>query len=501
MRSSPTPPDDPHPSHRLRARGRVRRRLPRGGARDPAARRSDRRPEPRHRAARRAPRRPYAPKRASLHPARGARGGGRPSGRNRAPRGGRALRRRPRARRPRQRAAVARVGAGGRRRGSDRRVALAAPARAAVGDLPRPRPVRARRRPPGRRRGAARRRRAARDRRARHTHAPAAGARSRRGARARTARRRLRQREPRPDPRAHDGPRPDARNPGRDHVRRSQRGGHGGADLRRRAVGRDARVRGRVGRRRFRREPRRRRRGARRHARRRAAAHACAMIGSPHVHHRLTDSTTARARGLALNGAPHGTLVTADEQSAGRGRQGRSWSAAPGDALLMSLLLRDVKPLLPLAAAVAVCEAIAPLEAAIKWPNDVWLERRKVAGILLEGRPQEGWAIVGIGLNVRTREFPPELAGTATSLALAGHDTTLPAARDALLRALDRWIETPDAEILTAWRARDALRGEYVRWANGEGTAAGISDTGALIVETPAGARTELDAGEVHLSR
>jgi BirA family biotin operon repressor/biotin-[acetyl-CoA-carboxylase] ligase len=225
------------------------------------------------------------------------------------------------------------------------------------------------------------------------------------------------------------------------------------------------------------------------------------MIGTPHVHHRLTDSTNARARELAIAGAPHGTLITADEQSAGRGRQGRSWSAAPGDALLMSLLVRDVQPLLPLAAAVAVSEALAPLDAAIKWPNDVWIERRKVAGILLEGRPQEGWAVVGVGLNVRTREFPPDLRDTATSLALAGHDTTVAAARDAVVEALDRWTRAPGDEVLSAWRARDALRGEQVRWAGGEGTAAGISDGGGLLVETTAGAQVELDAGEVHLIR
>jgi BirA family transcriptional regulator, biotin operon repressor / biotin---[acetyl-CoA-carboxylase] ligase len=225
------------------------------------------------------------------------------------------------------------------------------------------------------------------------------------------------------------------------------------------------------------------------------------MIGSPHVHYRLTDSTNARARELAASGAPHGTLVTAAEQSSGRGRQGRSWSAAPGDALLMSLLVREVKPLLPLATAVAVCEALEPLPAAIKWPNDVWIERRKVAGILLEGRPQEGWAVVGIGLNVRTRAFPPELAETATSLALAGHDTSIAAARSALVEALDRWIAAPDAEILSAWRERDALDGEHVRWKGGEGTAAGISDSGALLVRTGAGAEVELDAGEVHLLR
>jgi BirA family biotin operon repressor/biotin-[acetyl-CoA-carboxylase] ligase len=224
------------------------------------------------------------------------------------------------------------------------------------------------------------------------------------------------------------------------------------------------------------------------------------MIGSPHVHHRVTDSTNARARALAAAGAPHGTLVTADAQTAGRGRQGRAWTAEPGDALLMSVLVRDVTPLLPLAAAVAVCEAVAPLEAAIKWPNDVWIERRKVAGILLEGRPQEGWAVIGIGLNVRTREFPEELRETATSLALAGAERTVAQAREALLPALARWLGAPGPEVLQAWRARDALRGERVRWADSsEGTAAGITDTGALLVETRAGERVELDAGEVHL--
>jgi BirA family biotin operon repressor/biotin-[acetyl-CoA-carboxylase] ligase len=226
------------------------------------------------------------------------------------------------------------------------------------------------------------------------------------------------------------------------------------------------------------------------------------MIGTPHVHHRVTDSTNARARELALAGAPHGTLVTADEQTAGRGRQGRSWTAAPGEALLLALLVRGVEPgaaLLPLAAAVAVCESVEPLEAAIKWPNDVWAERRKLAGVLLEGRPQEGWAVIGIGLNVRTREFPEELRETATSLALAGHDVSVDHARTALLAALERWLSAPPDEVLGAWRARDALLGEPVRWQNGSGTAAGISERGSLIVEMGAGERVELDAGEVHL--
>jgi BirA family biotin operon repressor/biotin-[acetyl-CoA-carboxylase] ligase len=226
------------------------------------------------------------------------------------------------------------------------------------------------------------------------------------------------------------------------------------------------------------------------------------MIGSPHVHHRITDSTNARAKDLAAAGAPHGTVVTAASQTAGRGRQGRTWSAAPGEALLMSVIVRGVGPdtaLLPLAAALAVCDAVAPIEAAIKWPNDIWIERRKVAGILLEGRPQEGWAVIGIGLNVLTREFPEELRATATSLAREGSSASVGGALAALVPALERWTAAPAVEVLDAWRARDALRGERVRWAAGEGTAAGIAASGALIVETAAGARVELDAGEVHL--
>jgi BirA family biotin operon repressor/biotin-[acetyl-CoA-carboxylase] ligase len=234
------------------------------------------------------------------------------------------------------------------------------------------------------------------------------------------------------------------------------------------------------------------------------------MIGSPHVHHRVTDSTNARARALAAEGAPHGTIVTAGSQTEGRGRQGRTWTAAPGDALLFSALVRGVgrdAALLPLAAALAVsdaCEALVPAGARIKWPNDVWLGEphgRKVAGILLEGRPQEGWAVVGIGLNVRTREFPSELRQSATSLALHGATAGVDDALDALLPALARWVAARPAEVLDAWRSRDALRGRRVRWAGGSGIAAGISESGALVVETADGARVELDAGEVHLQR
>jgi BirA family transcriptional regulator, biotin operon repressor / biotin---[acetyl-CoA-carboxylase] ligase len=223
------------------------------------------------------------------------------------------------------------------------------------------------------------------------------------------------------------------------------------------------------------------------------------MIGSPRVHWRRTDSTNERARALAIAGAPHGTVVTAGEQTAGRGRQGRAWTASPGSALLMSVVLREPDELLPLAAAVATCDAL-PLDCAIKWPNDIWAGGRKLAGILAEGRPRERWAVLGIGLNVTTEEFPPELAGAATSLRLEGVDTDPESVLSELTAALDRRLEDGRSELLAAWRERDALRGKAVRWDGGEGTAAGIDDSGSLLVRTEEGP-VALEAGEVHLLR
>lgn len=233
-------------------------------------------------------------------------------------------------------------------------------------------------------------------------------------------------------------------------------------------------------------------------------------LGRPRVHHRLTDSTNERAKRLAAAGVPHGTLVTAGAQTAGRGRQGRAWTAPAGKALLCSLVVRGLDQrhaVLPLAAAVAVCEAVeslAAVEAQIKWPNDVWISGRKLSGILIEGRPQEGWAVVGIGLNVGTAadEFPDELRETATSLAVAAGDEApaVEVALEALLARLGERLGNEEEVVLAAWRERDALLGSSVRWNGGSGRAAGIDDAGALIVETEAGEVT-LDAGEVHLLR
>ena len=222
------------------------------------------------------------------------------------------------------------------------------------------------------------------------------------------------------------------------------------------------------------------------------------VLGRPRVHLRETGSTNDHARALAEAGAPHGTLVTADAQSAGRGRQGRTWSAPAGHALLLSLVLRGAPPLLPLAAAVAVAEACGDA-AQIKWPNDVLVGDRKVAGILVEARPQQGWAVLGIGVNVavRVEDLPPELHASAGTLGRSPGDRE--EVLRAVLEALERALALGADPLLDRWRARDALTGRPVSWTGGHGVAAGIDGGGRLLVDLPDGGRAALDAGEVHL--
>jgi BirA family transcriptional regulator, biotin operon repressor / biotin---[acetyl-CoA-carboxylase] ligase len=223
-----------------------------------------------------------------------------------------------------------------------------------------------------------------------------------------------------------------------------------------------------------------------------------ARLGTPRVHLRQTDSTNTVARELAARGAPHGALVTTDQQTAGRGRQGRAWSAPQGASLLCSWVIRDPGPLLSLAAGVAVAE-LAGEPALVKWPNDVLIDRRKVSGILVEGRPQEHWAVLGIGVNVALRldDLPQELRDRAATLGLTPADLEPTLAR--LRDGLERWLSASDAEVLGAVRGLDALLGEPVGWDGGTGTGAGIDDSGRLLVTRPDGSSAALDAGEVHL--
>jgi BirA family biotin operon repressor/biotin-[acetyl-CoA-carboxylase] ligase len=221
-------------------------------------------------------------------------------------------------------------------------------------------------------------------------------------------------------------------------------------------------------------------------------------LGRPRLHVRTIGSTNDRARELAAAGAPHGMLVTTEEQVAGRGRQGRIWTAPPGRALLMSLVLRTVDPLLPLRAGLAVADVAGPA-ARVKWPNDVLLEGRKLAGVLVEARPHEGWAVLGIGLNVaiELETLPDEIRARAATLGRP--PSALDATLAELLAALELRLAEPAEAALPALRERDALAGRAIRWDGGEGTAAGIAGDGALLVRTTAG-EIRLAAGEVHLA-
>ncbi|HVX31840.1 MAG TPA: biotin--[acetyl-CoA-carboxylase] ligase [Solirubrobacterales bacterium] len=238
-------------------------------------------------------------------------------------------------------------------------------------------------------------------------------------------------------------------------------------------------------------------------------------FGSPHRHFRRVRSTNTVARELAAAGAPHGTVVTATEQTAGRGRQGRTWTAPPGAALLYSAVLRPIEPrhtVLPLAVALAVCEtaeALRPgIECKVKWPNDVHLEGRKLAGILIEARPQDGWAVLGVGLNLTIAEFPAELRdraislfGSAPAVPYGRHETIRNSwAAGVLSERLDVWLGAEADAVLAAWRERDALRGREVTWERGSGVADGVDERGYLLVRLADGDRVALGAGDVHLT-
>lgn len=227
-------------------------------------------------------------------------------------------------------------------------------------------------------------------------------------------------------------------------------------------------------------------------------------IGAAHHHFRSVGSTNGLAREAAAAGAADGTLFTAEEQTAGRGRQGRPWSTPAGAAVAWSVVIRretGMPEALPLRVGVGVCEALESLGArnvTMKWPNDIWIGGRKCAGILVESRPREGWAVAGVGLNLAIPDdgFPGELRGRATSL---GGGVTFDQAVAALNAHVGARIDAPLTETLAGFSRRDALRGRTVTWDEGSGTAAGIDREGNLLVESPAGCLTALNAGEVHL--
>ena len=234
-------------------------------------------------------------------------------------------------------------------------------------------------------------------------------------------------------------------------------------------------------------------------------------------HHPRVGSTNDVAAGLAARGAPHGTVVVADEQTAGRGRHGNRWSSPPGAGLYASVLLRtDPPPVLTLAAGVAVAEALARaagLDARLEWPNDVVAgaagRRRKVAGILVEASTagdRVDRVVVGMGINVRDGAWPPEVAARAGSVeGLTGRRVDRAALLVEVLAALAarcREVESGRvAALLRRWEAlAPSSRGASVEWSEGpvrrRGVTEGVDDQGALIVRV-GGRRERLSGGEV----
>ena len=235
-----------------------------------------------------------------------------------------------------------------------------------------------------------------------------------------------------------------------------------------------------------------------------------------HLYDRL-ESSNQTAKRLALSGAPHGTLVLTNQQSAGRGRMGRKFESPAGQGIYLSLLLRADIPAadaqtVTVSAAVAVCRAVKALcglELSIKWVNDLYYHGKKVCGILTEaGADLESgrleWLVVGIGLNFTTppEAFPAELRRLAGSLFPGG---PAPVSRVALAAAIARELLTlcPAFDCLEEYRARCFVPGHWVTVCTGRETyaalALSIDDAGRLVVRRENGREEALQHGEVSI--
>jgi BirA family biotin operon repressor/biotin-[acetyl-CoA-carboxylase] ligase len=238
-------------------------------------------------------------------------------------------------------------------------------------------------------------------------------------------------------------------------------------------------------------------------------------LGEPLTYRPVTGSTSDDALVAARSGAPHGSLFVTDEQTAGRGRRGNVWLAAPGESLLFSVVLRpqlEVTQMsaLTLAIGLALRDVIAPLvvsAAQIKWPNDLYVGGKKLAGVLVESQLQGDRlqaVVVGVGLNVATREFPREIAARATSLALLG---ALEMDRESLLHELliaialrvEAYQQAGVAGILEELKAVDALRGKRLRVDALSGFGGGLDKQGRLLVLDDNGKTQPVSSGTVEL--
>lgn len=232
--------------------------------------------------------------------------------------------------------------------------------------------------------------------------------------------------------------------------------------------------------------------------------------------HASVSSTMDLARERARAGAPDGTVVVADEMTAGRGTHGRPWHA-PAGGLYLSLIVRDLADphLLTLALGNAVADAleVAGVEPRLKWVNDVWVEGKKIAGILVEGEStgdRLDFLVAGIGINVNghAADLPANIRAAATTLEDQLHcDSCIPDLESLLLKDIERWLGAvrggQDGEIIAAFAARDALRGKQIHVDDGgdgiDGVAEGIDPQGRLLVRGTRGV-TAVMTGRVTLA-
>lgn len=236
------------------------------------------------------------------------------------------------------------------------------------------------------------------------------------------------------------------------------------------------------------------------------------------VYYDVTDSTNIRAKRLAEEGAPHGTLVVADCQDAGRGRRGRMWVSPTGTGIFMSLILRpDILPssasMLTLVAALAVSDGIreaAGVETSIKWPNDIVADGKKLCGILTEMSAElEGihYVVTGIGINTNTKEFPEEVSGVATSLRMiTGSDIRRSSVIAAVMKAYEQYYEKFKAQgslagLMDVYNEHMVNLGREVNVLDPAGSymgrALGINEKGELLVEREDGKVNRVVSGEV----
>ena len=228
-------------------------------------------------------------------------------------------------------------------------------------------------------------------------------------------------------------------------------------------------------------------------------------FGRPYLHESSVETTQL----LVPSDGPEGAVATADHQDAGRGRHGRAWVDAPGTALLVSVLLRPppgaVAAQLSLVCALSVADAVeagTSLEARLKWPNDVLVDGRKVAGILLDGRGDAVVCGIGVNVNQSADDLPADARTEPASLrSLTGvaHDRggLLVVLLERLETRYDTWRGQGLAPLLPALERRDALRGRPVTVGDVSGTAAGLAPDGRLRVVDAAGTERLVASGEV----